>query len=301
MNRNSIESRPLATHSEPKNRQTRARAVRNLANVLKDSGMSTLHQWQLVCDIALALSLLVAAIRFARQNTDSSTQQTRALEESLRRLLDEADTASRSLATELTRRQNSLERLLLDLESGEARISRALTSVDVAAETLASQEVRAAAKQPRPLVRQIEIETEPVEPVRLSREIVEVPSLAADSGTATGGLNIFGEPIQAPPPKPTKTARSYSASTKATEPIREDIEEIYNAAEAMLRAGKDLNEIQRTTRIPRADLDMLSEVVQREMRMEKRSSTGKQKNEAPSDPRLGVLSAAGIRREVQTL
>lgn len=272
--------------------------------------MSTLHQWQLVCDIALALSLLVAAICFARKNTDSSNQQTRALEESLRRLLDEADTASRSLATELTRRQNGLERLLLDLESGEARISRALTSADSVAGTLASQVTEALAKPTRPLAKQIEVEAELAEPVRLSREVAAPTRLEPESLAPTSGLNIFGDPIQAPPVRSAKAIRNYAAAPSSSfrtaapqsgEPIREDIEAIYNAAEAMLRAGKELNEIQRATKIPRADLDMLSEVVHREMRMEKRVPTAEKKSEVQADSRLGVLSPARIRREVQTL
>jgi len=263
--------------------------------------MNTLHEWQIVCDIALAISVLFIALRFVQRHADSSQRQTQALEESLRRLLDEADTASRSLATELTRRHNALERLLMDLESGEARISRALTSVDQAADMLEVKSTRAREKSRHSLVEQIEIKTSNEELLEPAAEINFSQAPARAFGQNDAGLNIYGEPIPSPKPPTINNARPQNNPARSNQSIGNDIEKIYIAAEAMLRAGKDINEIQRATKIPHADLEMLHEVVQREFKMGRRPVAADRSDKPGNDPRLGVLAAAGIKRAVQTL
>jgi hypothetical protein len=72
------------------------------------------------------------------------------------------------------------------------------------------------------------------------------------------------------------------------------VEDIYFAAETLLKRGKDVESVARRTRLPVEEVRMILEVLQREAAVEEEAI-----DPAIADPRLGVLSK--IRRQVQTL
>lgn len=126
-------------------------------------------------------------------------------------------------------------------------------------------------------------------------------------------VNIFGEEIEeaapavqaVPTSSPSADYRPSGIGLRAA--IEKDIarspaartalEEIYSAAETMLRSGKDLEQVSARTRLPIEEVRYLSEKVQRPEDL----APVIEEPSAPmaEDSRLGVLS--GIKRQVQTL
>ncbi|MGI6523915.1 MAG: hypothetical protein ACOX2O_01270 [Bdellovibrionota bacterium] len=102
--------------------------------------MASLETLQLVADVLLVLSLFYLCARSAKV---SPILQSSNLEASLRRMVQEADLATRALQEKLVQRQTRLEELLLDLESAENRLNRGKQSIDETRADLESRFVKA--------------------------------------------------------------------------------------------------------------------------------------------------------------
>lgn len=89
--------------------------------------MANLEVLQLVVDGLLVLSLFYLCVRSAKA---SPFIQSGVLESGLRRMVQEADLATRTLQEKLVQRQTRLEELLLDLESAENRLNRSKQSIE---------------------------------------------------------------------------------------------------------------------------------------------------------------------------
>jgi hypothetical protein len=93
--------------------------------------MDTFQLCKLATDVALILSVLYLSARFIRSHQSSvDTRELRDLEIVLKNLLKDADVASRALSESLTRRQQSLERVLSELDGGERRVATAVRSAE---------------------------------------------------------------------------------------------------------------------------------------------------------------------------
>ena len=149
--------------------------------------MDTFQLWKLATDVALVLSILYLCVRFMRtQGPSVNPRELRDLEIVLKNLLRDADVASRTLGDSLSRRQESLERLLAEFEGGERRMAAALQS----AEQLRSKLSRGAAPSqaqaaPVPVEAEVLKASKPALPpaqaLEVSEDWAEPPSFESDS------------------------------------------------------------------------------------------------------------------------
>lgn len=343
--------------------------------------MDSFQLWKLATDVALILSVLYLSMRFMRsQGSSVDTRELRDLEIVLKTLLKDADVASRSLSDSLGRRQQSLERILAELDGGERRIASSLRSAEemrltlervTAAGRMATAATPHAASKTAdiPLTRRVEVATDAVEewaeppsfdtprapvPSRRSSAITQAPTspdaeeigqprrtgAAAYQSVATqttaaaprseAQYNIFGERLdsEAPQKTPARADRprlprqpladeieiERVAPPKMTPPPsrrkdRAEVQDIYEAAERLLKAGEDLETVSAATRLPLDEVRKLSQImVSSEKAAIPASPIPAAMTPAPqsgasvdpaADPRLGVF--ASIRRQTQVL
>lgn len=288
--------------------------------------MTHLEWWKLGADILLlgALVWLSFHLTRSRQTVAVPSRQGLDLERTLRGLIKEADLASSSLQDQLLRRQQSLEKVLRELEATEQRVTRAVQSAETRVSTggaVAGESTGASRSQPRDFGMPEAPSFNAVGP--RSQPSVTPPS-------ARPQTNIYGEIVvpseakraeSAPPPaKSTPLAaaierevvpsqRSAAAARAPRSAPAESLSEVRRAAEELLRAGKDLEFVARRTNLSVDEVRLISNGVGR--------STAAREGKAvvPSpivedpatvaaavatpDPRLGVLSP--IRRSIETI
>lgn len=287
--------------------------------------MAHLELWRLATDVLLLGALVWLSYYIARGRSASagpSHHHAHELERTLRGLIKEADLASSSLNDQLLRRQQSLERLLRDIEAAEARAGRAGgLGATTGARPSTTPAAPARAEMPRESVT-------PPEPPSFNSV-----GKAARPKPKRVETNIYGEPIGVAEAAPVEPAHP---APRVRSPLVESIEkevvpagavpvvqaasvdaiaEVRRAAEDLLRAGRDLEFVAHTTRLPLEEVRLLSQLVVREMESRAAqaapptpSTPAIQVSASPSpgapdvrtaDPRLGVLSP--IRRSIETI
>ena len=284
-----------------------------------------LEYWKLGTDLALAFSLAYLCYRLIRgQRATLSSQQVGALESSLRNVMGEADQAGRSLSEILLKRQQSLEKLLYEMGTVENRINRAISTAEIK-----KGELELEAKRAESLSRYAHVEAARVSQAEIqSPRFVDPEPPSFTKGpererytpppvrSVTAKVNIYGDPIANQTASPTayrplatqierELATPQREEPRATT-ISNPIEDIYTAAENMLRAGADLDSVSLATDIPISDLKLLAQYLSREAAVSntievEHQSTDSELERAPisNDPRLGVLG--GIKRQTQVL
>jgi hypothetical protein len=295
--------------------------------------------WNLGTDLCLFASLVWLGFKVITISTGTARGEMQELADGLKELLREADKAASNLNEQLSKRERSLERLLYDLESAEHRVGRALTTFEdtikksESASVEAQRQAVAAVAQPivaqpseqpkqravqayqskqrEPVIETIDeqdyalenvVVTEPQPRARAVRSQIEVkaqPSSEIERAKRVStGLASQIEKEQIPQ---TSAARAQTMS------------KIAFAAERLLRAGKDIENVAALTRIPLRDLqemqarisgDSSEPVIKRHTEAAvERSTQQEQVQPEPStpqrDPRLGVLG--GMKRQVQVL
>lgn len=121
--------------------------------------MADLQNLQLLTDVLLVVALFYLCVRVSKASPAIQSTQ---LEGNLRRMVQEADLALRTLQEKLVQRQTKLEELLLDIESSENRLNRSKQSVE---ESKADLETRFIKVQ-----RVLQSLEQKVEPLKLSAE-----------------------------------------------------------------------------------------------------------------------------------
>lgn len=314
--------------------------------------MHYMEIWRLTTDILLAGALVYLALRMLRKPAqDTSALEMQGLEQSLRRVVQEADLSSRTLGTELLKRKQDLEKLLFDLGTVEHRLNRAINSAEErkgalelecsrAAQLeneihLQKKEMpRAAAVQPGPQTMRLnqaiertilapepvsEPETDAPEPPSFETALPRHTASIQPAARSIVAYNIYGDPIGAASSENleerdrglvSQVTKEINTASSAGKTLPGAVEDIFSAAEDMIRAGQDLRLIAQKTDLPLEDLQMLSQVVKREQALRRREDV--EQDEAAesasvdsavafsrTDQRLGVL--AGMKRQVQVL
>jgi len=298
--------------------------------------MNSMETWKLLIDIGLMTSLVFLCYRFARPEAKSgSSARSEKLDTSLRLLIKEAEQASRDLDDKLLGRQRNLQRLLYDLEAMEERATRALSNGERAERDPIRPPSQAADKgsatDTYTRKRANEGYTARSHEAEQRYQPQEEPEQVPDS-QEWQNTNIYGEPIpSAQPvretPKINRRAReagqnlqpqgrvtgsgyrplAASVEREVVKPapvkvvpedpeVNASLQEIYSAAEQMLKAGKDVAFICEHTRLPVDEVKMLSQILERESGMQTPDALPERSKQ---DSRLGVLG--GIKREVQVL
>jgi len=91
--------------------------------------MNNMEIWQLITDMLLVVALFYLCIKTVKV---SPIMQSSILEGNLRRMVQEADLATKTLQEKLVQRQNRLEELLIDIESAENRLNKSKQSIEEA-------------------------------------------------------------------------------------------------------------------------------------------------------------------------
>lgn len=287
--------------------------------------MEHLALWRLCTDILLLLSLGFLCFQFARSpRINSQLRVVRELEAALRVLVREADGAGRSLNDQLLRRQQSIEKAIIDADLAEQRIQRSVARVEdierQAASTRVSNEENTLAKSAReefvpPQAKPARTQTR----ARLSDEIeIEQSETNKEVEPRWGKVNIYGEPIggeatQAKdielPKNRSKTPYGMKRATPAARPqaepsalqsTKQSIDDVYAAAEELLRAGNGLATVASHTNLPIEEIRALSQMIigERAVAQAKTASPVPAKVD-DNDPRLGVM--ATMKRQTITV
>lgn len=286
--------------------------------------MDNIQNWKLASDILLLLSLAYICYRLSRgTHSGPNPRQLLELETSLRALIQDADTQGRSLNQQLSRKQENLQKLLIELETTESRLNRSITQAE---EKLTNIEIElsrtrklssAQANNQAPDSYEMHDHNPPraaqqsyntasyiaPEPPSFEAAAVAQPVLNRKS-QASADYNIFGEPVKANSAymqnqAQINAAQNLSASvekeiSRDKVEITNSFEELYYAAEEMLKAGRDLNYIAARTKLPLEEVKYLSELIRKKDKERKPIVRAE-----PEDTRLGVL--AGMKRQVQVL
>ncbi|MBX7137145.1 MAG: hypothetical protein K1X83_04105 [Oligoflexia bacterium] len=301
---------------------------------------------KLAIDVTLAFSLGYLCLRLLRNPSPISTsRELQHLEGSLRSLIDEATRSGRALNDQLVRRQTDMERLLSEMSASESRINRTVAAANERRAALETEPARPARGQATE-IEHAEYTTParvPAEPIwavaPVTHQAPEPPSFrAAPSNerhveqptpaavkprSAKRQVNIYGEEINeatepevipaAPAPRGLRSQIEKERVYGAESDPKRGIQDIYSAAEEMLKAGESLHKIAAVTNLPAEDLQMLAQVVRREQSVNAASNKARANapievieeppapvRGAPADPRLGVLGS-GIKRQVEVL
>jgi hypothetical protein len=287
--------------------------------------MVNLGFWQLATDVLLLCSLVYLSFQFVRSpRINAQLRAVRELEGALRVLVREADGAGRSLNDQLMRRQQALEKALIDADLAEQRI----TKLAAQQQAEVSRPVAAPVTPPVP-------EAAPVAANSKLRRSIEVEP--SEPPVEWKKVNIYGEPIAAEAISESQTSgkvpgraqqramRTYSPLkaqvqkevSEVTEPeapkrsmpkppkqppaaqqAEAAIEDVYLKAEELLRAGDGLAQVASQTNLPISEIRALSQMIIGE-RAVAQNKEGHIAQVVDEDPRLGVMST--MKRQTITL
>lgn len=283
---------------------------------------SDVTTWRLLADTLLMGTLLYFCVRSLRSPTNPKTiRQVGELESTLKGLIREAEASGKGLNDQLLRRQDALEKVLLDLETAEQRITRGMKGAEDTGMTLehAVGKAHRAIKQLAEAIERSEEaatnlpKNDPILPVEIPKppsfeEAIRVQprretrERSFDLSPARSERSFDPQPLEEAPrsrPLAASVERHVERAPADRTPldrapvdrsIGSELAKVYSAAEQMLRAGEDLHTVHRRTKLPMEQVQRLSQLVNQE---------GIEEEELPPppkvDPRLGVLGGASRR------
>ena len=293
---------------------------------------SSFESLNMMVDVALYCALGFLALRFLLSSSMSvgrgagAGAGTQKLESSLRKLIKEAEHAGRALNDQLARRQRTLQRLLDEIEGGEQRLRELMSSIQEAESELQFQgqvveeahRERTDYSEPYYMREPMSFESEPPSfesggqpayahgnqhqthqtqsdhthstsaPIEQGTSLidqVEKESELPETEESWDDVNIYGEPIGEAPSVSTEPKMVRGSA-------QERLQQVYDAAEELLRAGNDVESVAARTALPPGEVQsILHSMAVMDHEFEEESDE--------SDPRLGVLG--GIKRQVETL
>jgi hypothetical protein len=297
--------------------------------------MNSIQVIRLAIDGGLLLSLLVFAYRFLRSQSPAFNKyELQSLNASLKTAVKEADEASRSLNEQLRQRKDGLEKLLFEIQGAESRINKIVSNSEQNKSELEGliQAAQVTIKRATEVSKKIESVDKLSNRIRQERyeetEMLEPPAPSfADSFRAEpikskievkqskATENIYGEKIaqaqsaQVSRPIP-QTYRKLNQNIEvevkpneeiATEEIKTGLEDIYAAAEELLKAGKSLEFVASTTKLPEDEVRLLARIISQDspkiIEEEVVDEPEIPVRSSRDDTRLGVLGQ--IRRQTQ--
>ena len=267
----------------------------------------TIAIWKIVVDVALMGTLILVAAKFLRSPARDITRLAE-LDASIRLLLKEAEAGSRGLADQLVRRQESLERLLMDIGGSEQRIQRAISQADelkgsLSALIQASHSIPAnnAVSNVASVSTAVQVQRVSTPPVAPSFEdaLIMEPQTSPSVSRVEQVRRTRLENNQRLASKVEKVSTSSEKSIS-------EIKQVYEAAEKMLIAGDDLRSVAAVTKLSMEQIGRLKD----SLSLKESSSNLKgapveiikdyEEENTVKDPRLGALGTP-VRRQTQIL
>lgn len=257
----------------------------------------TIAIWKIVVDIGLMATLIAVAAKFLRSPARDITRLAE-LDASIRLLLKEAEAGSKGLAEQLMRRQESLERLLMDIGGSEQRISRAISQADElkgslsaliqASHSIPATHNRSANENTIEKQQVYQKEVAPPEPPSFAEALVAQPQISRNRVEQVRRTKIESNQ---------RLASQVEKELAPSEKTIPEIKQVYQAAEKMLKAGEDLKTVSSITRLSVEQLSRLRDSLIEEQEPVHQNNI--QENESAQDSRLGALGP--VRRQTQIL
>lgn len=286
--------------------------------------MNYFELWKVGADLLLLISLGFLCLRFAKApSAGVDSERLYSLEGTIKGLIRDADASSKALSDQLSKRRDSLEKLLYELETAEHRINKSITSAEEQKGALAI-ELRRAEETSKRLVEEarshqsagawaadsyLEMRQQPAPPkvkpeARLRHEPGAI-SLSDRNALAEAPEPLsFSEASEQPSQEPA-AGRRAARNPRLAASLEKEIESgdrsqredaimagVWQAADRAMRIGKEAQ----------------SETIERKTAQNAGAAAAISDREIPApqpldqargDPRLGVLG--GIRRAVQVL
>ena len=273
--------------------------------------MEAFQHLGVLIDTALVLVVIGVVVRASRKAVvaaPSANINVPEIEQSLRKVISDAEESSLELNRELQKRQRSLEQLLFDLDGAEQRAERSrieadqrITALNNAIEAAGNVEIRPARREA--IVNQAVSSQAAQGSSRNESPIEEAPATAAK--ISSQAVNIFGEPIGhlvSEEIKPLsrkieveKISNNNGATKKADNDLRAGIHKIYDQAKELLSAGHSVAEVCAVTRLPASTVQRIEDLVASQTIAVPQEP---QQTAAQRDPRLGALGDMRRSREV---
>jgi len=290
--------------------------------------MTQVEILKFIVDGTLLAAVGYLAITFGRSQLSGgqAARELRSVEESMRRLIRDADEASRELNDQLLRREQALKRTLTDVDSAEKRAREIVSNIEskdielrsrieVARELSRQQapirEMAPAVSRATSVPQQVDNSEfdDAVEQPSPSRQPI---STAAKHWTEIEDGDDFGLKIDKET-RPSRTASNLAAAIERHKvdtktnveheikvPIGATLQDIIKAAHRMIQDGAELQAVAARTRLPLEQVRLLARAFN-----SRQSETGRATSSDPmlrsqsktaADSRLGVLGS--IKREV---
>lgn len=290
--------------------------------------MNQIQLWQLLVDIGLITSVLTLTTRaFKASRLPGMLPKTRELESSLRNLIGEAEAAGLSLNDQLLRREQNIQKALLEIQQSEARIAQALTEAEAIQGKLQvtrNETVRVIQDLKAGFERGVQAERAKVEE-RLSSMVMAPPQPAPHTYSvqppplqpqelraSTERRSDFVEqtyprtPLQqnvevsaaVQAPKTAAPTNSTDTVVTNTPTSAADLKRVYQSAEILIKEGNAVESVASQMKLPVEGVKLLAQMIEieREEDSRKQDPSGKF---ATTDSRLGALG--GIRRQTSIL
>ena len=252
-----------------------------------------ISMWQMVIDLCLVTAILILAFRFVKSSRlQAMIPQLLETEARISRLIVEAESAAQHLNDTLLRREQNIHRYLADVEKCEKEISLSIVEAESLTKELSlltegAYRERKELQQSLHAGKQIHHGSVPA---------TSLPVMNETTSQTTSGLVIEKEVF---------TTRSESR--KASEWLEPEFQEespqevvvknplqrlqnIYKAAEDMLREGSSTEEVAEKTGLEIDGVSRLAEMIEIEVQEEKESAM--RANRKANDKRLGVLGSS---------
>lgn len=268
--------------------------------------MNQLSMWQMVIDLGLVTSILLMAFNAARgSRSQSLIPQVAELEARVKKLIGEAEAAASGVHDQLIRREQNIQRYLSDVDQKEKALSattlesesltKELSLLCEAARREATELSQAVSDIARRRIEEAYVaEQTRREPPRTRAFPSESDSDRRDERVQFSTRNQSrraSEWID----RDDSEARETVASEAERSPLQK-LNDLYHAAEEMLKSGREVREVSARTKIPVEGVERLAQMIE----IEREETVDKKRGGAfqpGSDSRLGVLG--GSRRSPQ--
>lgn len=266
--------------------------------------MNQLSMWQMIVDLGLVSSILFMAFRSAKSTrVQALIPQIAELETRVMKLIGEAEAAAKGVHDQLLRREQNLTKSLTELTERQKEISSSVIEGESLTKEL-SLLCESARRETQELSRTIADAGRRQAEADRAYERAQRESEKTRAAAIDAERNFKEERVPFTTRAPSRRAsewledgeeeRAIENSPQPERPSLNRLNELYQAAEEMLKNGRKPKEVSDRTRIPVEGVERLAQMIEieREEREQKRR-TGVMT--AGGDSRLGVL---GVSRRI---
>jgi hypothetical protein len=258
--------------------------------------LTTLTTLKLVTDLGLLCSFIYLAHRFIIGGgvKFSDSKRVKELEQSLRDLIVEAENSSKGLIDELNNKRQDLKRVLESINAAESRIEEKSAEVEKAVTKVSPSKFKEETPTPEKLyISQHDALMERIpKPLEFMLDPLEIPlpprfeRPANYRNTETLNRTPLSDRVEV-----TRNVQEEGGVEEA-QSYKNSVASILRAAESLLQAGHEINDVARETNLPLDHVRALSVLIKQSPLSNGKRGEERGKILKSDDSRLGVLSNA---------